>query len=233
MNEVAVIEVDEATAIAAGRMPATLDVVAETLGLPEGSLHPNGLILTNPDTSFEEWEQFAYGIGFLGRWHRFALGDWLLFGEALFGQPSAQATEGTSVDRYDVAQRITGLQPATLQNYASVCGRVPLPRRRTELDFAHHDAVAALDPEDQVYWLEQAVVNGWDRGELRDAIKASKLPPSEDEGDSVIVEPPLSRSERLEQAAIAIFQTWQPTSDGSYLVPAEPAARLREALGEE
>lgn len=225
---------ETATETAVARLPdfGQLELAFE---LPEGTLHPNGLQLTNPDMTFDSWTQIMHRIGAFARWSRFALGDALLFGEAVFGEDSAQAVEGTAAERYDVAQRVTGLQVATLQNYASLCARIPIPVRRIELDFSTHEPVAALERDEQVYWLEQAVVNGWDRGALRQAIKDAKNPPAEDDGvDAVMVlDAPLSRTERLEQAAALVYQTGQPTSEGGALVPPDSWRQLAAALGEE
>lgn len=83
------------------------------------------------------------------------ISEWLLHGERVYGETYTQAAE------------ITGLSPDTLKNYVSTANRVPRERRRPELHFSHHQEVAALEPEDQTIWLDRAVVNGWNRAELR------------------------------------------------------------------
>jgi hypothetical protein len=226
---------DASTAVdvALSRLPE-LEQVGVALALPAGSIDVNGLRLTNPATTFDEWQQYGHVIGAFGRWHRFALGDWLLFGEAIFGEESAQAVESTASERYDVAQRVTGLQIETLRNYVRICQLVPLPIRRVELDFSIHEAVAALDREDQIYWLAQAVENGWDRASLRQAIKDAKNPPADDDVDVLPpADPPMTRYEQLQEAAARVFHQAQPTSEGGALVPAEPWSAFCAALGEE
>lgn len=222
--------------IALERLPE-LDAVGAAFGLPAGVVHVNGLQLTDPDTTFEEWSQFGHRIGAFGRWHRFALGDWILFGEALFGEDASQGLEATASDRYDVGMRVTGLALDTLKNYVRICQLVPLPVRRVELDFSIHEAVAALEREDQIYWLDQAVVNSYTREELRQAIRDSKAPPADDaepSGPEVVPDdPPLSAFDQLREAASRVFHQAQPTSEGGVMVPPEPWAAFCAALGEE
>lgn len=205
--------------------------------LPEGTLDVNGLALGAVQITYEEWEQVGHYIGRYNRWSRFALGDWLNWGEEAFAESDqwAQATEATPQERYDVGNRVTGLKVETLRNYASVCKRIPIGIRRIELGFSEHEPVAALDPDDQAAWLAKAVENGWDRSALRDAIREAKSPPAEDEPDGTvtILPPPLSRFERIEQAASLVFHQSQPTSEGGALVPPEAWAQLTAALGEE
>lgn len=221
------------TTTALARLPG-LEDVGVAFGLPSHAMHVNGLQLTNPDTTFDEWQQMGHVIGAFGRWHRFALGDWLLFGEAIFGEDSAQAVESHPQERYDVAMRVTGLQVETLRNYVRICQSVPLPIRRVELDFSIHEAVAALDRDDQIYWLGRAVDEGLDRAQLREAIKESKRPPRDDDEPEVEdAPPPKTKAERLAEAASLVFHQAQPTSDGGVLVGPEPWAQFCAALGEE
>lgn len=209
--------------------------IEQAARLPQGSISLVGLELTNPDMKFEEWENIGRSLGHMARWGSWALGDWLLFGEGLYGEEAFAATEGTTTDRYDVANRITGLAHGTLANYASVCARIARSRRRVELFFSTHEPVASLDPEDQIRWLQIAVDDRLTKDELRQAIKDEKNPP----GEQQVLDPPdpggdgLSISERVEVAARMVYSQGQTTSDGSHLVPPEPWAQLAAALGEE
>lgn len=219
--------------VALARIPGLLEAVGSSLDVPSSAIHINGLELTNPDMTFEEWVKVGHGIGQMGRWHRFALGDWILFGEALYGEDSSQALESTTSERYDVAQRCTGLALETLKNYVRICQAVPLPIRRVELDFTMHEAVVALDREDQIYWLGQAVEHAYDRSDLRQAIKDAKNPPAEQQQVVDPVDPPMTRTEVLMEAASRVFHQAQPTSEGGALIPAEPWHAFVSALGEE
>lgn len=231
MNDIAT-----ANALELSRLPDTGQLEL-AFKLPDGSIDVNGLALGAAPLSYDEWEQIGHYIGRFNRWSRFALGDWLNYGEQAFAEDDqwAQATEATPAERYDIGNRITGLKVETLRNYAWVCKHIPLGIRRPELGFTDHEPVAALDPDDQAAWLSRAVENGWSRSDLRDAIRAEKNPPAEEEpeGTVTVLPPSLSRAEQIEQAAALVYHQAQPTSEGGALVPAEAWAQLRAALGEE
>jgi N6-adenosine-specific RNA methylase IME4 len=90
------------------------------------------------------------------------LADWLRYGDSRVDwQAQLEAAEGA-----------TGLSLKRLKNIRAI-GAIEPSRRRDDLDFGMHDPVAALAPAEQTKWLEQAVVEGWDRHELRQAIRAS------------------------------------------------------------
>jgi hypothetical protein len=203
----------------------------------EGKADEVSLTLTDPDMPYETWEAMGRFLGSIDRRSRWYVGDWLNFGEAIYGEASAQGIDDTTRTRYNEAERVTGLDHGTLLNIRSVCGKVARSRRRSELGFWIHAEVAPLDPEEQIEWLQKAIDNAWTRAELRDAIRLVKNPqiepPDGDEPPPNPVGEGLTLAERLEAAARIVFQTWQSTSDGSYLVPPESAAQLKAALGEE
>jgi hypothetical protein len=200
-----------------------------------GEVDAVSLNLTDPDLPYETWEALGRFLGSLDRRSRWYLGDWLNFGEAVYGEAASQGVEATTAERYNEAERVTGLDHGTLMNVRSVCARVARSRRREELGFWIHAEVAPLDPEEQIAWLDRAVAEGWTRAELRDAIRESKNPTPAGDGDppSAPGEPVLSISERIELAARRVYHQAQATAAGQVLVPAEPWAQLREALGEE
>ncbi len=83
------------------------------------------------------------------------LGDLLNEAERRFGEDYAQLAEATG---YDVS---------TLYNAKYVASRIDFSRRREELPFSHHQAVAHLEPAEQDRWLVQAEDEEWTRAELR------------------------------------------------------------------
>jgi hypothetical protein len=183
----------------------------------------------DPDVSYDRWESVGVLFGVLYAGSKFALGDWINWGERVFGQEAAQAVESTPSERYSQAQRVTGLAPGTLANIASVCGRVAFDRRRPGVSFETHAEVAALDPDQQVFWLDKVVENGWSRDDLRRELRPRAVPPETEPGGDGRVSP----AEQLQDAARLVFHQGQRTSDGQYLVPGEAWGRLAAALGEE
>ena len=197
-----------------------------------GAADEVSLTLTDPSLPYDRWEALGRFLGSLGRRCSWYVGDWLIFGEALYGESAAQGVEATTRERYSEAERVTGLDHGTLMNVRSVCSRVPRERRRPELPFSHHAEVASLEPDDQVFWLNRAVEDGLSRRALRDEIRgvtgepsgADPVEPKEKDGPT--------RGERLEAAARRVWN--EAISDGgSWIVPSEPMELLAAALGED
>ncbi len=211
--------------------------VLGTLRLLEegGAVTPVSLTITRPDLPIEQWQDIGRFLGTIDRASRWWVGDWLLLGEALYGEEASQGVEATQSDRYSEAERVTGLDHGTHMNVASTCNRVPVENRRPELGFWLHTEVAALEPELQREWLQRAVEEGWTRSQLRAELRA---PAEEDEAETAPEDAApegehVSIAERIEQAARLVWHQSQRTEDGGLLVPAEIAAQLAAALGEE
>jgi hypothetical protein len=112
--------------------------------------------LTLPtDLPWEQYESLAFMLGQLHRTSAWLIGDLLNFGEKVYGETYAQAAEAT------------GLSPGTLQNYTSVCSRIPRSRRRAAVPFSTHAEVAYKEPEEQEEWLNRAEQQRWTKAELR------------------------------------------------------------------
>ena len=124
-----------------------------------GALTPTGLTLTDPHLPIGQAE--AIGM-LLGRMHmsvRFAIGDWLLFIEAVFPEEWSQMSE------------VLGMPERTRQDYMRVSQRVSRSTRREAVDWSTHRAVAALEPPQQKEWLEKAEVENMSHHALRDALR--------------------------------------------------------------
>jgi hypothetical protein len=110
-------------------------------------------------------------LGKIGRYHQWWLGDWLRYGKSRWGK------------RYVEAARITGYDVRTLANIASVVSAFELSRRRDNLSWSHHAAVAALPLEKQEFWLDRAVAEGFSVADLRTELRSHERtalgPPSE------------------------------------------------------
>lgn len=111
-----------------------------------------------PDIPWDRYEALVTMFGQLHRTSAWLLGDALNYGEKSYGETYAQATVWT------------GLAEQTLTNYASVCGRIPRSRRRSDLPFSVHAEIASLEPEQQKEWLKKASEKKWTRSVLRDEL---------------------------------------------------------------
>ena len=126
-----------------------------------GALTPTGLKLTDPDMPIQQAE--AIGV-LLGRMHmslRFAIGDWLLFIEAVYPQEWSQLAEALNMSE------------ESRKEYMRVSERVPRTRRRPKLDWSHHRAVAALPAAQQKEWLRTAETERMSHHTLRAALRNS------------------------------------------------------------
>lgn len=110
--------------------------------------------------SFDQWQ--AVGL-LLAQFHRtlhFWIGDWINYGQHRWGE------------RYSQAIDVFGYAYGTLANDAMVCRRIEFSRRREELTFAHHQAVARLPSAEQDELLASAVEFGWTVADVRDTVRA-------------------------------------------------------------
>src|SRR5918997_4530970 len=115
------------------------------------------------DMSFSEWLEYGRRLGVMGRSAGWWIGDWLTYGNHAFGE------------RYVRASRITGYDAQTLMNMAYVASRFAVSRRRGKLSWSHHAEIAALEPEEQDYWLERAETDRLSVRCLREGIRRERL----------------------------------------------------------
>jgi hypothetical protein len=128
---------------AARARPRGSSSLAKHNGALPGELSETGYRLP-PDLTYERWASIGATLLLTHRAVMFWIGDWLRYGEARYGEKYAQAIETT-----DFAYQ-------TLRNAVWVCEHVEMSRRRDNLSFGHHDAIAALDPGQQDELLERA-----------------------------------------------------------------------------
>jgi hypothetical protein len=128
-----------------------------------GVLSTTGLRLRE-EMSYERFEAMLALFGAIHQSMQFAIGDALLYGEALFGEEVYQASE------------VLKLAPDTRNRYRRVAERVPINRRRPELSWSHHFVVSTLQPEEQIEWLQRAVDNDYSKHDLEELLREPKLP---------------------------------------------------------
>ena len=137
----------EASETQVSRPPQASDITAAKTGLR-----------FNSDTSYEIWKAVGAKLAARTSSACWWLGDWLLFGERNYL-------------RYRDAIDATGLDYQTLRNYAAVARRFSLYRRRDNLSFQHHAAVASLADGEQERWLDLAASKHWSLHTLRSQIR--------------------------------------------------------------
>ena len=151
---------------------------------------------------FIEWAKIGSGIGAAIEATAWWIGDWCNYGFWEFGA------------KYEAALDVTGLDYGTLANIASVCEKVESSRRRENLSFTHHVAVASLPAEEQAAWLDRAEAEKWSTRQLQAAlVGARQLSPHEPSIRLTLVFPPVTsdRVNQWKQAAEALgedFAEW-------------------------
>ena len=126
-----------------------------TLPNPKVAICPVGLQVTN-ELTFDEWRDLATSIGHASRSIGFIVGDWLVYGQNLFG-PEGAPERRVSSEAYQLAIAATGLDLSTLQNYAYVSRNLPFSLRTERLSWEHHRLMAKLPEGEQQGWIEACV----------------------------------------------------------------------------
>ena len=122
---------------------------------PKVTISPVGLRITS-ELSFEEWSELATAIGQAARSIAFIVGDWLVYGQSLFGTDGFPDKRVDSAS-YQLAIAATGLDLSTLQNYAYVARSIPYTMRTERLSWEHHRLVAKLPDDGKRDWIEACV----------------------------------------------------------------------------
>lgn len=118
-----------------------------------------------PDLSAEEWATIGTSLGRAHRASAWWIGDWINYGED---------AGYIAREKYDEAERITGMARQTLRNRAAVARRFESYRRRYDLVFGHHATVAALPPSEQDSVLVAAASANWTIERLREETRTAK-----------------------------------------------------------
>lgn len=198
-----------------------------------GSLTRVSFDMTDPDTPFETWIAIGRLFGEVSRTVNWLIGDWIIFGENLYGEDQASQGFDDLQSRYSEAQRVTGIDHGTMLNIASICRRVARPQREEALGFWIHEEVAKLKPREQTKWLRRSIKESWNRADLRRAIRDA-----EKGADPEASDPPggssdgLTEDERVLAAAKLVWSQGEVREDG-VVVPLEAWAQLGAAFGNE
>ena len=129
---------------------------------PKFAITPTG-IQFHKDLSYAEWDDLGQKLAPIGKSIGFIIGDWINYGEKLWG------------DKYEEALEKTGLAYQTLMNYAYVARKVEISCRQENLGFEHHAVVAKLKPDEQEHWLEMTKEHNLSVRRLRKSINFGRL----------------------------------------------------------
>lgn len=131
---------------------------------------PVGVVVVGEPT-FEEWQSLGDGLQRLGHALKWAIGDWLLAGEHRYGE------------KYTAAVEATGWENQTLRNLKWVASKFELSRRRDNLPWSTHEAVAALPPDVADTILARADAEHLSRAAVRELVRAASAPPVTTDND--------------------------------------------------
>lgn len=123
---------------------------------------PTGLAIDGEITR-ADWEQVGKLLKQLDSSLQWLIGDLIVCGESrAWGDQKAIA-------------EAFGFEYSTIRVYATVCRKIDLLIRINTLDFAHHQLVASMSPEEQSHWLQRAAEGDdgkrWSVARLRDEIE--------------------------------------------------------------
>ena len=118
--------------------------------------------LPKHDMEHPEWVAAGRRLGAIGRGSQWWMGDWLRYGAGKWGE------------KYVEASKITGYDVGSLRNMASLSAQFDLSRRRDNLTWCHHAAVASLDGDEQDYWLDRAVTLRLSVADLRIELRTAR-----------------------------------------------------------
>lgn len=182
-----------------------------------GAVTATGLRLTDPTLPFERWVALGRMLGRVNRASKWAIADWINFGEGVYPDKYAQAVE------------VTGLSRDSLMNISYVGRQVVHSRRVAELPFSFHEAVAPLEPDAQRDWLKRALEEGWTRDRFRDEIRPVKAAIREGREQPALGEAKKRADEILLEAAQAVIGSAR-RAGPDVIVSAESFARLKSAV---
>lgn len=126
-----------------------------TLPTKKVTISPIGMRF-NAELTMDEWRELATSIGDAARSVGFIIGDWLVYGQSLFGT-NGDPDKRVDSASYELAVTATGLDHSTLQNYAYVSRSIPYSLRSERLSWEHHRVLAKLHEADIKDWIEACV----------------------------------------------------------------------------
>jgi hypothetical protein len=124
------------------------------------------------EVGLAEWSALGRRFGEIGRCSQWWLGDWINYGNERFGE------------RYTRAMKLTGYDVQSLMNMVYVASRFDISRRRENLSWSHHAALASLDAVSQEHWLDRAGSDKLSVADLRAELRGRRHALDSPEGES-------------------------------------------------
>lgn len=112
----------------------------------------------------QEWLEDGEFIKRIDKLNKFAKGDYILFGQKIFGEMYSQAVDEFEWGDYNYLSKLVW-----------VARNVPPHVRHYNLTWTHHHHVASMTEQEQVEWLDAAEANEWTARELKEEIKESRM----------------------------------------------------------
>jgi hypothetical protein len=158
------------------------------LGPPPVEYSLTGLTITRSLT-FEEWAHLGGTLGSFASALPWLIGDWILHGEAAYGETYSQALD------------VTGLSYDTLAHYAHVARCFDSRRRHQNLSWQAHREVAGLEPTEADALLDRAAAEGLRSRDLRALVRERRTLAAPDELVSITLRLPRAAAARLHELA--------------------------------
>jgi hypothetical protein len=140
---------------------------------------PLGLSLPE-NLAIDAWATVGRRLCRGGKVMQWWLGDWAAFGLRKYEEERKEEAKKKGKANVDPPMTLkdfakaNGIDYGTLRSLAWVSRAVAVSRRRDTLEWSFHQEVAALDPADQVKWLDKIEAEDLPRAELRRQMRQSQ-----------------------------------------------------------
>ena len=125
---------------------------------------PFGLLISDRKIPYAKWEEYGRSLRKVQAALRWCIGDWLNYGEEVFGEMYTQAIDIWPEYSY-----------SDLSKMKTIAYAYPISSRRMNISWSLHAEVAKVNPGSRNKWFKE-LENGMTRAELRHALKNNKLP---------------------------------------------------------
>ena len=137
----------------------------ESFQTDNNSIVVEGTVVTvNENATLEDWKVFGEKLKKAETGIQWILGAWWNHGHKKYNRDAEEFIKEL------------GYKKKTLRNYGYIYKSVKVSCRRDTLSFRHHESVAVLSPEKQVFYLNKAEKEGLGSDSLRAVIRKAEKP---------------------------------------------------------